>query len=365
MEYCGIDAHSKSSTVCIVDENGEQLLMEKIPSTKREVIQTIGKWDLNMPIIIEACASARPVIGYLNELEFTNVIVVHPAATAQMRNRGKKTDAVDAAGLAELARLGLAGSWRVHVPGELAQKMRDLLYEREFVVKQRVAVTNRVKALFRREGKQAPPLKGNKDWERLAELLPEHIDQVTFMAGMRRMLLDRERQLTSEIRKESRKHPQHDLVKSIPCVGDLTAAVLLAFIDDFTRFKSAKAMASYFGLVPSVYQSGDTERCGSITKRGNNLARKILIQAAHHAIYTSCPFNPIYRELVRKKGKQRATVAVAKKIVHAAFGVTKNNELFNPEKMGLVKVDEEITITRAYERSKGKEGCKAPSPVAL
>jgi transposase len=339
------------------------MVMEKIKSNKDDFLRTLGNWDLNMPIVIEACASSRPVINYLKELEFSNIIVVHPAATIQMRNRGKKTDAVDAAGLAELARLGLAGSWRVHVPGELAQNIRDLLYEREFVVKQRVSVTNRVKALFRREGRQAPPLKGKRDWERLEELLPEYADQARFMAGMRRMLLDRERQLTSQIRKESRKHPQYAHVKSVPCVGDLTAAVLLAFVDDFTRFKGAHAMASYFGLVPSVYQTGDTERTGSITKRGNKLARKILVQAAHHARYSSCPFNPIYRDLIGKKGKQRATVAVAKKIVHAAFGATKNNEQFDPEKMGLIKVDEEIVITRAYELSKRKEGCKASSPV--
>ena len=363
MEYCGIDAHSKSSTVCIIDENGNQLMMAKIASTKESVCRTIGQWDIHMPVVIEACASSRPVIEWLKWLEFTNVIVVHPAATVQMRNRGKKTDAVDAAGLAELARLGLAQAWKVHVPGKLAQKLRDLLYEREFVVKQRVAVTNRVKALFRREGKQAPPLKGNRDWERLAEILPEHADQVTFMAGLRRTLLDRERQLTSEIRKESRKHPQYDLVKSVPCVGNLTAAVLLAFIDDFTRFKSAKAMASYFGLVPSVFQSGETSRCGSITKKGNGFARKILVQAAHHAIYKSSPFNPIYMELIRKKGKQRATVAVAKKIVHAAFGVTKNNELFDPEKIGLVKVDEEIVVKRLYKRKASEVCCDAPSPV--
>lgn len=364
MEYCGIDAHSKSSTVCVIDEQGKKLEMNKIKSTKDDFIKTLGKWDLNMPIIIEACASSRPVINFLKELEFSNIIVVHPAAIIQMRKRGKKTDVVDAAGLAELARLGLAGSWRVHVPGELAQKLRDLLYEREFIVKQRVAVTNRVKALFRREGRQAPPLKGKRDWERLAELLPEHADQARFMAGMRRMLLDRERQLTSQIRKISREHPQYAKVKSVPCVGDLTAAVLLAFIDDFSRFKGARQMASYFGLVPSVFQTGETERTGSITKRGNKLARKIIIQAAHHAQYSSCPFNPIYRELVKKKGKQLATVAIAKKIVHAAYGVTKNNEEFDPEKMGLVKVDEEITITRAYKLDKRKECCQAPSPVA-
>jgi hypothetical protein len=93
------------------------------------------------------------------------------------------------------------------------------------------------------------------------------------------------------------------------------------------------------------------ERMGPITKRGNSLARKFLAQAAHHSRYSSSPFNPIYRELVHKKGTAKAITAVMRKIVHSVYAVMKYNEAFDPVKMGLIRVDKEIKVVRAYERA--------------
>lgn len=351
MEYCGIDAHSKSSTVCVIDSTGKKLMVEKTPSTKDGLGAKIGKWDSSMPVIIEACSSSRPVVRHLREMGFDNITVVNPVATAQMRSRGKKTDIVDAQGLAELARLGLSDAWKVHIPGEWAQRMRDVLYERELVVKHRVAITNRAKSLFRREGKQSPALKGTKSWLKIAEALPEHARELEFLRRMRDEYLNQELKLTKLIKGELMAHPKYELVHTVPCVGPLTAAVLLAFIDDVSRFKTARACAGYFGVIPSVFQTGSTEKMGSITKRGNSLARKFLAQAAHHARYSSNAFNPVYREIAGKKGAPRAIMAVAHKIVLSVYAVLKHNEPFDPIKMGLLKIDKEITFVRAYEKA--------------
>ena len=351
MEYCGIDAHSKSSTVCVIDERGEKLMLAKTPSTKGGLGKKVCRWDIHMPIVVEACSASRPVIKHLCEIGFENVIVVNPQATSQMRARGKKTDYVDAQGLAELARLGLVNAWRVHIPGNWAQRMRDLLYDREFVVKHRVAITNRVKAIFRREGKASPPLKGESSWAKISELLPYHAEEFDFYRRMRKQYLDREIALTGKIKSEVVKHPQHEFVISVPTVGPLTASILLACIDDISRFRSARALASYFGIVPSVFQSGSTEKMGSITKRGNSLARKFLAQAAHHSRYYSSPFNAIYRDLVHRKGTSIAIMTVARKIVTSVYAVMKHNESFDPIKMGLLKVDQEVNFVREYERT--------------
>jgi transposase len=351
MEYCGIDAHSKSSTLCVVDSQGNKLMLEKTPSTKIGLGEKIGRWDVGMPIIIEACSSSRPVLRYLREIGFDNITVVNPMATAQMRARGKKTDVVDAQGLAELARLGLTDAWKVHIPGEWAQRMRDLLYERELVVKHRVAIMNRVKSLFRREGKTAPALKGEESWSKLLETLPEHSRELEFLRNTRDNYLKQELMLTKMIKDELKANPKYELVRTVPCVGPLTAAVLLAFIDDVSRFNSARACASYFGVIPSIYQTGSTERTGSITKHGNSLARKFLAQAAHHAQYASSPFNPVYREIAGKKGAPRAIMAVAHKIVLSVYAVLKHDEPFDPVKMGLTKIDKEITFVQAYKKS--------------
>ena len=351
MEYCGIDAHSKSSAVCVINDKGEPLMLAKTPSTEEGLGRKVGMWDIYMPIVVEACSASRPVINHLRNIGFENVITVNPQATAQMRARGKKTDYVDAQGLAELARLGLVDAWRVHIPSDWAQQMKDLLYEREFVIKHRVAITNRVKALFRREGKMSPSLKGETGWRKIAQLLPQYKEEFDFFRRMRRQYLDREILLTGKIKKEVAKHPRYELVKSVPNVGPLTASILLACIDDISRFRSARALASYFGIVPSVFQSGATEKTGSITRRGNSLARKFLAQAAHHSRYLSSPFNAVYRDISHRKSNSIAVMTVARKIVTSVYAVMKHNEPFDPEKMGLIKVDREVNFVRQYERT--------------
>ena len=92
MEYCGIDAHSKSSTVCVIDSKGKKIMMQKTESTYEGLARIIGLFDVNMPIVVEACSASRPVIAILRDIGFENVIVVNPVATNQMRARGKKTD---------------------------------------------------------------------------------------------------------------------------------------------------------------------------------------------------------------------------------------------------------------------------------
>jgi len=64
MEYCGIDAHSKSSTVCVINQSGEELMLTKTPNTKQELGEKVGMWDIRMPIVIEACSTSRPVTSY-------------------------------------------------------------------------------------------------------------------------------------------------------------------------------------------------------------------------------------------------------------------------------------------------------------
>lgn len=364
MNYCGIDAHTKSSAICVLDEQGNKVKLEKTASTERGLWDALGTMDREMQVIIEACSSSKPVYKHLVNMGFTKAIFVNPCATAQMRARGKKTDFVDAQGLAELARLGLSEAWKVHIPGEWAQNMRKLLYAREFVVKHRVAITNRVKAVLRVEGRPVPALKGESGWRKLPELMPEYLDDLNCLREVRGIYLKRELKLTSMIKGEVSKHPQYKLINSVPCVGALTAAVLLSCIDDIRRFQSGKALSSYLGLVPSVYQSGAVERTGSITKRGNALARKFLAQAAHHARYSSNPFNAVYRDLLHRKGTGRAVIVVARKIAQSVYAVLKYEAEFNPAKMGLVKVDEEVSFTREYERAHKVAVNRRSSPVA-
>ena len=69
-------------------------------------------------------------------------------------------------------------------------------------------------------------------------------------------------------------------LRSVPCVGPVTAAAFLAAVDDAQRFRHAHHLEAYLGLVPREYRSGETQRRGPITKAGHSRTRWLLIQAA-------------------------------------------------------------------------------------
>ncbi|MEZ6151840.1 MAG: transposase [Pirellulaceae bacterium] len=93
-------------------------------------------------------------------------------------------------------------------------------------------------------------------------------------------------------------------LRTIPGVGPRTAEILVACIDDPHRFKSGRQVSAYFGLVPRQFQSGETDRNGRITKRGNPLARTILVECA----WASLRYNPwakgVYERIC---GKQKTS----------------------------------------------------------
>ncbi len=86
-------------------------------------------------------------------------------------------------------------------------------------------------------------------------------------------------------KRSARNDPRIRRIQTIPGVGPRTAEILVACIDDPHRFENGRQVSAYFGLVPRQYQSGETDRNGRITKRGNPLARTILVNVpGQHAL---------------------------------------------------------------------------------
>ncbi len=126
------------------------------------------------------------------------------------------------------------------------------------------------------------------------------------------------------------------LLEAMPGIGFLTAATILAEIGDFSRFHSPKALVAFFGLDPSVNQSGkfNGDR-NKISKRGTRFGRRVLFTAALASIRTTCkgdPINPILRDYYQKKclnkKKKVALVAVMHKLLHYIFAVLRDQKPF-------------------------------------
>ena len=162
-----------------------------------------------------------------------------------------------------------------------------------------------------------------------------------------------------------------EILMSVPGIGELGAATLIAEIGNFTDFSFGDKLASWPGIVPNVYQSADKYYNGRITKRGSKTARWILIQIAQAAARTK---NSKLKEFFNRKkksiGHSKAIVALARKIATIIWHLITKDEMYEDEKgykkgeiqkkkiveTEIFSVDERIKIISGIFAIMGKEG---------
>ena len=125
---------------------------------------------------------------------------------------------------------------------------------------------------------------------------------------------------------DAAQNPRAQLLMTLPGVDYDTALTVLAALGDVSRFKDPDHAAAYLGLSPSTRQSGAHCYHGPITKRGNSKARWMLIQATQRMDINPGPLGVFFRRLARKKNRNVAVVATARKLVVIAWHMLKNNE---------------------------------------
>ena len=110
------------------------------------------------------------------------------------------------------------------------------------------------------------------------------------------------------------------ILKTAPGVGFVTAEVVLSELGDVSRFRNAKAVCAYAGLVPAVRQSGGKKSKDlHITKEGSGLLRWALVESAWRLVKSSPKWSALYSRLKKRCGSKRAIVAVARKLLVRAL----------------------------------------------
>jgi transposase len=117
------------------------------------------------------------------------------------------------------------------------------------------------------------------------------------------------------------------------------ALLLISEIGDITRFSNPKKLVSWVGLTPSLYQSGNISRTGRITKQGNSRIRWYLVEASTMAARYDPKMKTFYERILKKKGNQKARVAVARKMLVSIYYVLTRHELYHGHR-------EELQITK-------------------
>jgi transposase len=124
--------------------------------------------------------------------------------------------------------------------------------------------------------------------------------------------------LDAEVHQRATVDPRVKVLTALPGVGEFTALVILAEVGDIARFPTARKLAAWAGLTPTVRGSDLTVRHGHISKQGSAWLRWILCEAAQTA-KRHPDFAATYTAMARRRGKKIATTAVARKLLTRAY----------------------------------------------
>jgi len=226
---------------------------------------------------------------------------------------------------------------------------------RSFPSTRQAAQVGAVKALLRAAGlgRLSRSLGSEAGWARVIAAVRQHEELRTYAEQHRalwRCAWEQIRALDVSLARQQKESfaAQIARLQTIPGVGPIVASTAIAVFSTPERFPDAKHAASYAGLVPSTYQSGEHEAHGRITKRGSAELRAMLCEAAHHASRPDHPLNPYFARLCARRGYKMAIIAVAHRLCRIIFAMLRHQSDFDVAKLGVERGPFEHKIVRAY-----------------
>jgi transposase len=353
----GLDGHSKASVFVIQDGHGQVRAQGEMPPTP----EGFRRWHeaqrlpAGTPVALETGTGAFFVARELTGLGCAPVVVDAREVRLKAHRPTQKSDRRDAFELCDGLRRGIDRA-SVQVPPCSVARLRELLGRRRHFVRLETAQVNAVKRRLRGAGlgPLSRSLSTEVGWTKLLATLAGHgelrDDVEPHRALWRCARAQRTALETPLFAHVAAPAFAADLrrLQTIPGVGPLVAAPVLAVFSDVRRFADAKHAASYAGLVPATYHSGDREAYGRITKRGAGELRAMRCEAAHHARRPTHPLPPSFASLCAQRGYKMATLAVAHRLARITFAMLRDGADFDVAKLTLEEGPFERTTIRRY-----------------
>ena len=335
MDHIGVDVHKRDSQIYILAEGGE--VVEQRIRTEPERFAAVLGARPRARLLIEASTDSEWVARCLEALGH-EVIVADPnvAPMYATRSRKVKTDRRDARALAEAC---LLGAFRpAHRLSDPQRHVRGRLGVRDALVQTRTRYISLIRALLRQHGYRVPSGSAEGFTQRVQSLpLPGRLRSV--VAPLLAVLRPLNQQLAysdATIERLAVHDPRVRRLRSVPCVGPVTAAAFLAVVDDVGRFHHAHQLEAYLGLVPREYSSGETQHRGPITKAGHSYTRWLLIQAAVSILRRPSPETEALQtwalRIAARRGKQIAVVALARRLAGILYALLRDGSVFAPQR---------------------------------
>lgn len=316
--YVGIDAHKKDLFIAMLIGTQTTPVTWQLANEPQAVRRLVRKLEREAPGPVQMCYEAGPC-GYALQRQVTTARVtcqvIAPALIPRKPGERIKTNRRDARRLAELLRAGLLTEVRPPTPEEEA--VRDLCRARDDAREDLQRCHHRLGKLLLRRGLHF----SGRNWTQAHR---RWVDSLEWTHGAERVVVDdywlaidhleaRLIELDARLTEIAQAEPYREPVGWLRCfrgIDTLTAILILAELHDFRRFQSPRALMAYLGLVPGEDSTGEKHRRGRITRTGNTLVRRLLVETAWHYQHRPAISVALTR---RRKGQPSRVIAIADK----------------------------------------------------
>ena len=327
--YIGLDVSQRQTAICIINGKGERIKEGKALTVPSDIyawiIKHVDAGDI-VRVGHEAGAMSFWLQTELTKLGLPIVCMEAFQAAAMLETQRNKTDKNDARGLAQIVRMGGKFIRPVIVRSQNNQEARMLLTIRQHLVEQKVALENNITGSLKPFGLVTP--RGHacakKFRENVLATLVRADERGVMVREMVMPSLDLYEDLckqldllTKRVESLAKANPVCQRLMTVPGVGPIVSLSFVTAVDNPKRFRHLCDVGAYFGLTPKQEQSGEINKMGSVSRRGDTMTRTHLVQAAT-VLLTSCKkwcsLKAWGIKILKKHGLRNARVAVARKL---------------------------------------------------
>jgi len=344
--YVGMDVHQASIVIAVLNGAGK-VVMESIIETGAESVRTFLKQFRGKVYVTFEEGTQATWLYDLIKSQVTEVVVCDPRQN-QLLKQGNKNDRVDARKLAELLR---NGSLRAVYHGDKSKQMlKELVRNYDCLVRDTTRVMNRLKAMYRGRALACGGhdiYRHDRRAEWLAKLTEPGARQRAGCLYEQLVTLQRLRhEAKRAMLQEARRQPAYPLLLSIPLLGPISVAQIIAVVQTPFRFHNKRQFWTYVGLAVVTHTSAEYVLVNGMVRRSsrpvatrglnrnhNHLLKKVFKNAALSACLNG-PFKAAYDErLAQGMAASLARLCIARKLAATTLSVWKRGEPFAPERM--------------------------------
>jgi len=331
MHYVGLDVHKKTISYCVKTKGGRIRDEGTIASTRHDLDNLMATLHKPWVCALEATLFTGWIYDYLKP-HAREVKVAHPLMLRAISASKKKNDQIDAEKITDLLRVDLLPE--CYMASEATRQLRRILRFRTVIVHQATRMKNKISGLLMEVGEPyiKDKLHGKKYFENLMGSLtdtPQSVKELMRLSrGAMEMFEEIQRQLREGLKNNRLLKERVERLMSIPGVGDIVALSWALEIDDPKRFGSVRQAISYCGLCSAQDSSAGQEKRGPISKQRNKHLQHVLIEAAKLAPRWNESLARVKERELGRGNRNRATLAVARKMVAYLMAVDKSGTPF-------------------------------------